>query len=104
MNAINGAIWMSTSSNSRRVTCDALQNTAEALDQMKRLLSAQDLTTLNALQDTVPDLRKLEVLMTSSGPESQLNAFRGFLDNDPRLEELKDLVKGQQSGLTYSKS
>ena len=42
--------------------------------------------------------------MTSSGPESQLNAFRGFLDNDSRLEELKDLVKDQQGGFDLFKS
>ena len=91
---------MSTSANPQRVTFEGLQNANEALDQMKRLLSARDPTTLNALRDTVSDLRKLEILMTSSGPESQLNAFRGFLDNDSRLEEL---VKEQQGGFDLFK-
>ena len=84
---------MSTGTNSQRVTVEGLQNAKKALDQINRLLSARDPMTLNALRDTVSDLRKLEVLMSSPGPKSQLNAFRGFLDNDSRLLKLKDLVK-----------
>ena len=75
---------MSTSANSQRVTFEEMRNVTEALDQMKGFLTAQDLSALNALQEIVPDLRNLETLRTSSGPESQLNAFCGFLVNDPR--------------------
>ena len=94
---------MSTSANSQRVTFEEMRNVTEALDQMKGFLTAQDLSALNALQEIVPDLRNLETLRTSSGPESQLNAFCGFLVNDPRLEELKALVKEQQGGFDLFK-
>ena len=94
---------MSTSANPQRVTFEGLQNANEALDQMKRLLSARDPTTLNVLQDTVSDLRKLEILMSSARLESQLNAFRGFLDSDSRLEDLNALVEEQQGGFDLFK-
>ena len=54
---------MSTGATSQRVTIEGLQNAAEALGQMKGFLSHRDATTLNALGDTVPDLRKLEALV-----------------------------------------
>ena len=91
---------MPTRSNSQRVGIEDLRNVAGALDRLKELRSAQDLTTMNALQDTVSDLKKIENLMASSGPEPQLNAFRSFLDNDPRLEKLKELIEENQGGLT----
>ena len=94
---------MPTGANSQPVTVEGLQNANEALDQMKRLLSARDPTTLNVLHDTVSDLRKLEILMSSAGLEPQLNAFRSFLDSDSRLEDLNALVEEQQGGFDLFK-
>ena len=87
---------MSTRANMRQLTPEGLQAVTGALGQIDELLSAQYCTTRANLRGAVSDLEKLERLLVSSGPESHLNAFRYFLDNDPRLDRLKFLVEEKQ--------
>ena len=89
---------MSTSASSSRVTVEEIRDVTGSLELMGRLLASQDVKKLSALQEIVPDLRKLEGKMTASGPESQVNAFRAFLEDDPRLEKLQALVNEHRDG------
>ena len=89
---------MSTRASMRQLTPEELQAVTEDLGQLEELLSVVYCTTRANLRGAVSGLEKLESRLISSGPESHLNAFLCFLDNDPRLDRLKVLVEEQRNG------